>query len=150
MAAERYHRSTLVAGAIPALLGAGIMLESLSYGMGSLRIIGPGVYPFLLGLTLAGLGVAIALVEARQPDLAFDQKIEWRSLFVIAASVLSFVLTIERFGLAPSAFIGAWIAGWADEGASVRRNTVLGLCIAGFCSFVFVICLRLPIPLFDF
>ena len=150
MQRSRFYKSNIVAGFAPLALGLAIMVQSYSYGMGNLRVIGPGVYPLLLGGVLAALGVAILLIEAPSPDQALSDKIEWRSLCVIAASILSFALTIETLGLFPAVMIGAWISGWADDEATILRNAILGLCVAAFCSFVFILCLQLPIPLFEF
>jgi len=145
----RIYKSNILAGLLPALLGACIVAQSLSYGMGTMRVIGPGVYPMLLGIVLTALGLAIVISERHAKELAASGRVEWRSLLTIAAAVLSFALTIEPLGLFPSVWIGAFIAGWADEEASLKRNVLLGLIIAAFCSFVFIICLQLPIPLFD-
>lgn len=149
MSSPRIFKSNLIAGLLPVLLGLGIMAQSLTYGMGTLRVIGPGVYPMLLGAVLTVLGLGILIAERSSQELAASGEVEWRSLLVIAAAVLSFALTIERLGLFPAVAIGAFIAGWADREANVKRNLLLGLCVAAFCSFVFIICLQLPIPLFD-
>ncbi|MCA0873566.1 hypothetical protein LCL97_22265 [Seohaeicola saemankumensis] len=64
-----FNTLELAAGLI--VFGAGIVVavESMSYPMGSLRNVGPGIFPMLLGLVLAALGLAIVL-EGRISDAA--------------------------------------------------------------------------------
>ncbi len=51
----------LIAGALIAMTGGLIAAQAgLSYDLGTLRRMGPGMFPFGLGLLMVGLGVVIA------------------------------------------------------------------------------------------
>ena len=48
-----------------ALLGIIIIVTSLSYGLGTLRRPGPGLYPFFIGLSIAAFGTALFISELK-------------------------------------------------------------------------------------
>lgn len=55
-------RDDLLAGAIFIVLGGGFAYTASTYDVGSLRAMGPGYFPLVLGLVLAALGVVIMAV----------------------------------------------------------------------------------------
>ena len=47
------------AGGIMTLLGAAVTLDSMTYSLGTLTHMGPGMFPLMLGVTLTFIGVLI-------------------------------------------------------------------------------------------
>ena len=63
-----FNTLELAAGIIVFAAGVVVALESLSYPMGSLRNVGPGIFPLLLGLVLAALGLVSAAIATSGPS----------------------------------------------------------------------------------
>ena len=77
------------AGGLMTLLGAGITLNSTTYDLGSLMHMGPGMFPFMLGIVLTFVGILIFVTGLATP-LGEDEHIlpdsmEWRGWGCILA-----------------------------------------------------------------
>lgn len=76
------------------------------YQMGTAARMGPGYFPFWLGILLAGLGAVVALT-ALSPK-ATETKVErfdWRILFLVVGSVILYGFLLPRLGVYISTFI---------------------------------------------
>lgn len=135
-----------ITGAI--LMIAGLFFAWYSaehYNLGTLRRIGPGMFPMGLGLALAGLGLAIAVVapdrRLRRPE--FNVRI---SVAVVAA-ILTFGLLVGTVGLVP-AIMGTVAVGSLAESPFRPVSVILlgaGLCVLSW--LIFRVGLGLPMPL---
>ena len=72
------------AGGLMTLLGAAVTLNSMTYTLGTLTHMGPGMFPLMLGITLTFVGVLI-LGAAIATPLSDDERIlpekpEWFAL----------------------------------------------------------------------
>lgn len=125
-----FNTLELAAGLI--VFGAGIVVavESMSYPMGSLRNVGPGIFPMLLGLVLAALGLAIVL-EGRISDAAAPP-VPWRAILAICASLGSFALLIDRAGAYVSIFALIFLAGLAERQFRPLTLTAVALSLCAF------------------
>jgi hypothetical protein len=132
-------RTDLVAGLLVALFGAGLAwMAQAGYPLGTLRRMGPGMFPLGLGLAIAGLGLALAAAgwlrgraeAAAPPDPDAEPSplsdIQWRVAVLTLAGVIAFALLIQRAGLIPAAFAVVAISAFAD-----RRNTALAVVLLG-------------------
>ena len=131
------------------LLGAGIVVQGLSYRMGTLTRMGAGFIPVVLGVLLALVGLAIGITA--EPGDFGDSKsapTEWRGWLCIIGGVLAFVLLGVYGGLVPATFFSVFIAALGDRGNTVRDAALLagGLVIAG--ALIFSYGLHLQLPLF--
>lgn len=137
----------LLAGGLFLLLGVGASLSSLSYALGTVRRMGPGYFPLLLGLLLAGLGVALMVQAWRKGTI---EPVEWGSLkpplFVLGGLAL-FGLTLSTAGfvVANALFIG--VTSYAGREFRLREAVLLATILTGMAVLVFVIGLNLQIPL---
>ena len=61
------------AGGVMTLLGAAVTLDSLTYTLGTLTHMGPGMFPLMLGITLTFVGVLI-LGAAMATPLSDDEQ----------------------------------------------------------------------------
>ena len=61
------------AGGLMTLLGAAVTLDSMTYSLGSLTHMGPGMFPLMLGVTLTVVGVLILGAAVATP-LAQDNE----------------------------------------------------------------------------
>jgi putative tricarboxylic transport membrane protein len=61
---------------------------------------------------------------------------------------LFFGVTLRGLGLLPAALVVVLASAWASRYASFKTSAPLALCLAAFCSFLFIRALGLPLPLF--
>ncbi|POF32170.1 tripartite tricarboxylate transporter TctB family protein [Roseibium marinum] len=142
----RFDYTDLVGGMLLFFVGAGVSLVSIgNYPLGTLPRMGPGMFPAILGVVLAALGVSLALQALRRtgsrPDIRF-----FSPLFVLGG-VTAFALTIVPFGLIPAIVAIVVISSLAE--LRIRPVSLVLLCLA-LClmaPLVFVVGLGLPIPL---
>lgn len=125
-----FNTLELAAGLIVLLAGVGVALESLTYPMGSLRNVGPGIFPLLLGIVLAGLGVAV-IFEGRISG-AVAPAVPWRAILAICASLGSFALLIDRGGAYVSIFVLIFLAGLAEREFRPKTLALVALSLCGF------------------
>lgn len=126
-----FNTLELAAGAVVLAVGLIIAFESMTYDMGSMRNVGPGIFPMLLGFVLAGLGVAIIL-EGRV-SLAVAPSVPWRAMLSICAALGSFALLIQSFGAYVAIFALIFLSGLAER----KFRPVMLLCVwAGLCVFI--------------
>jgi hypothetical protein len=138
------------------LLGTSVILEGRRYGIGSLRSMGPGFFPVILGVLLVLVGVAIGLsAPASTPSSAkkpiargHPRLVDWRSWSCILGGVVGFILVGRTLGLAPATFAAVFVSALGDRRNNLRDAAFLasGLTIAG--ALIFHVGLHVQIPLF--
>ena len=142
----RIDYTDLVGGALLVAIGAAVSTVAIQhYPLGTLQRMGPGMFPAILGVVLAGLGVLLALQALRRPGKKPDIRI-FSPLFVLAG-VAGFALLIPSAGLIP-AILGVVVVSSLAE-LRIRPVSLALLCLA-LCliaPLVFVVGLGLPIPL---
>ncbi len=135
------------------ILGLGAMclaipvgVASWSFGVGTPKSPGPGFWPFLIALCIAGLGTSLAL----RPDPTFrpssGEGSRWWSFGVALASLAVFVLVLEPLGYLVTTFGLLVIQFRWVEGRS-WQTTVLTAGVAALVSFaLFRVVLKVPLP----
>ncbi len=116
------------------------------YDMGSLRRMGPGFFPAVLGVLVAALGV-LALVPA------LFREGEWpvpaiRSLLTIIAGGLVFAWLIEPLGLVPATCALVFIVVFAETRVRLLRTAILAVALSALAVAVFSEGLGIPVPAF--
>jgi Tripartite tricarboxylate transporter TctB family len=145
-----------LAGAIMSLTGAFVALNALNYQIGTLTRMGPGMFPFTLGLLLAGLGVLIAVNAGEaQADtlnhLADDASPypDVKGGIAIVVGMLAFVLLTQTVGLIAGTFACVFIAAIGDKDATWVGSTILATVITIMGVIVFVYGLKMNLPLYQ-
>ncbi len=144
------YRSELIGGLALAVFGGAVVAYTLAhYPLGTMRQIGPGFLPAVLGAALAGLGLLIAWV-ARPAPPAGGRRIKPGNVAAITLSVVAFAFLIERAGYVAAVFASVLIATqpW-DRGGWLLR-ALIGLGMAVFVGLVFDLVLSMPIRPFAF
>ena len=140
------------AGGLMTLLGAAVTLDSLSYTLGTLTHMGPGMFPLMLGVTLTLIGVLI-LGTAIVAPLSDDERIlpekpEWFAWACILAGPVAFIILGEFFGLVPATFACVFIPALGDRTATLKGSAVLAAGVTVFGVALFSYVLKIPFPLF--
>lgn len=103
----------VVGGALLAVIGVLFAWYAAShYQLGTLRSMGPGMFPMGLGLLLALLGVMQIVPALLRPGTMPKIRI-WSPLFVLLG-VAAFALVIRPFGLLPAILAVAIISSFAE------------------------------------
>ena len=138
----------LVTGAIFFAFGTAGTILSLGYSLGTPTHVGPGGFPLLLSLILAGLGLANIVAGLAAP---YDRDLgSWRarSIYLVPLSVVFFGLTVEPLGLVIAIIGTALIACLANPRVRLVEAAVMSVVLAVFGAGLFVYGLNLPFSLF--
>ena len=126
-----FNTLELAAGFLIFAVGLIVAVESLSYPFGSLRNVGPAIFPMLLGIILAALGLAIVF-EGRV-SLAVAPRVPWRAVLAICAALGAFALLIDSAGAYVAIFALIFLSGFADR----PYRPVTLFCVAlSLCAFI--------------
>ncbi|TQM92203.1 MAG: tripartite tricarboxylate transporter TctB family protein [Roseinatronobacter sp.] len=132
-------------GLLLAILGAGAALwAAMYYDMGSLRRMGPGFFPVLLGAALFLLGLVIALPALARS--AEPPKIEPATALAVLAAIVIFALSLSRLGLAGATAITVLVASLPAPRKGWVWRIVLALGVTVLTVLVFSVGLRMTLP----
>lgn len=140
------------AGGLMTLLGAAVTLDSMTYTLGTLTHMGPGMFPLMLGITLTFVGVLI-LGAAIATPLSEDERIlpekpEWFAWGCILAGPVLFIILGEFFGLVPATFACVFVPALGDRTATLKGSAILAAGVTFFGVLLFSYVLKIPFPLF--
>jgi hypothetical protein len=120
------------------------ILVAHRYSLGSAGRMGPGYFPFMLGLVLGGLGL-ILIGRSFVLDGEPVPPLHVWPLAVIALAVCLFGVTIEPLGLVLSLALLIALAAWAGPQFRPIETVALALALIAFSVGVFVYALGLPL-----
>jgi hypothetical protein len=142
------NQKNFAAGLLYIATGATFSMGALFYKMGSAARMGPGYFPFWLGLLLVVIGIVVLAgsVRVRSPETTFP-KLDWQVLAWILASVVLFGLLLVRAGLVISLVALVLVSSRAShefkwKGAVLNAALLLAMCLG---AFVFGLGLQLPL-----
>jgi len=142
----RDYRDLIAGGILFAIGGVAAINAMTSYPLGSLRHMGLGMFPAMLGglLTLLGLFVMLPALfrggTLERPDI--------QPLLAVCASVTVFALTIRSFGLAPAVLLTTLMAVMADRKLGLMGSAILAVVLSTFAVVIFIYGLGMPIRIF--
>jgi len=143
-----HNQKNFAAGLLYIVIGGGFAIGATVYKLGTAARMGPGYFPFWLGLLLALIGAFVLVASLRTTGPreklpAFD----WRSLTWILASVALFGFLLPRMGLVISLVALVLVASRAShefswKGAIANAAVLLALCLG---AFIYALKLQLPL-----
>ena len=137
--------------------GVAVVVAGVGYGMGTLRQMGSGFFPVVLGVLLALVGLALLATAPRAAAAAEPPAetahlagpvVQWRGWLCILAGVLSFAVLGEHGGLVPATFVSAVVAALSDRKNSWRAAAGLAALMTLLGVVLFHYGLHLLLPLF--
>lgn len=132
-------------GAILALLGLGVAgYAAQHYDAGTLRRMGPGFFPIVLGLVLAVLGAVIAVPAWRRAGE--HRPFAWREGVGVLGALLLFGLLMNRAGIVVSAAGATLLASAVAPRSGLVWRLVLTVVATILTWVVFILALDMPIP----
>ncbi|OWU86676.1 hypothetical protein ATO6_07850 [Oceanicola sp. 22II-s10i] len=143
----RVNKDT-VGGLVLLAVGAWFAIyAAMHYPLGSLRRMGPGMFPMGMGIAVAGLGLLVALQsllrEVEKADIRF-----WSPLFVLSG-IAGFAILMPLFGLIPALLAVTIISSLAELKLRPVSLALLCLGLSLLAPFVFRICLGLQMAMFN-
>lgn len=132
-------------GAALTISGIGVFVwqTGLGYRMGSLRNMGAGYFPVVVGISLAGLGIVLTLMALRVRE--HFSGIEARPLLMVLLSILAFGALIERAGLVPACVALVVLSSLAQGPFRPVQTALLAAGLAAMGVAVFIWGLGLPV-----
>jgi hypothetical protein len=141
------RQKDFAAGLLYMAVGTAFAVASWGYRMGTASRMGPGYFPFWLGILMAVIG-ALVLFGALRAHAEPETVERWalKPLFVIIASVVVFGLLLTTAGLVVSVIalvVGSSLASPEFTWRATLLNTIV---LIGFALIVFVYGLGLQFP----
>jgi hypothetical protein len=138
-----------LAGSLFVAIGIVTVVAALDYPLGTIRNIGPGYFPILLGGVLVLLGVAVALKGLERAETPAEG---WavRPLIGVTAAVVVFALLLRPLGLAVATVALVAISTFAGGGFSIVRIIGLSVGLVALSAVIFIHLLGLPFSLWPF
>ncbi len=142
------HRRDALGGLLMLALGAGTVLQAQSYTLGTLRRMGPGFFPTILGVLLVLVGAALLLTAWRgAPTTPTHQPPDLRGGVCICLAILAFCLLGVSFGLAPATFAIVFISALGDRDNTLWSALLLSIVMVIACIIIFWWLLQMQFPL---
>ncbi len=143
------------AGALISLIGAAVVLNAFNYQIGTLTRMGPGMFPLVLGILMAGVGVLIAAnageVTADTLDhLDHDASPypDVRGSLAIIVGMSAFIFLTPTLGFVAGTFTCVFLAAIGDKDASWLGSLLLAGVVTVIGIVVFILGLKMNLPLF--
>lgn len=114
--------------------------------LGVIRRLGPGGFPFGVGIILIVLGAMIALPAVGRGSKALQWKL--RVPLVITAAIVAFALSARTLGVVPAIFLTVFISSLADLRLKPLFSAMLASALSGMVWLLFSVALGLTIPMF--
>jgi putative tricarboxylic transport membrane protein len=134
------------AGLIFIAIGGGFVLPAQQYRLGDMHRMGPAMFPTLVGVLLAALGLIIAM-RAFALDGAPVPRFEARPIGVSLLAIVLFGVALQWLGLVAAVAVLVLVGAYAARNARPLENLALAAALIAFSVGVFVWLLGLPLPL---
>lgn len=146
-----------VSGLMFMVVGGSFAWGAVDYEIGEAARMGPGYFPFALGLILVLLGALVTFNAFKSGPPGGDKigAIAWRPLvFILGANLLFGALLVgipslgfPAFGLIVAIFGLVVMAGYAREGAKLKESLILAaiLAVGSYLAFVKLLNLQFPV-----
>lgn len=136
----------LAGGVVLAAIGLFVAAYAMThYDIGSLRRMGPGMFPAVLGGVLLGLGLMIAIPAWMRGGQRVV--IAWKDAAAVLAAILVFAAGVERGGLVPVTIATVLIASIAAPDRRIGWRLALAAVVTLLSVLIFHFGLKMTIPL---
>ena len=136
------------AGIMYMVIGLFFAIMATNYPMGTAAKMGPGYFPFYLGILMFLLGVLVA-VKAFGAKAAIESipKFNWRIMAQITGAVVLYGLLLPRMGFLIAVVVLVFVAASASREFTWKGTAINAAFLVTFTYSVFVLGLKLQFPL---
>jgi Tripartite tricarboxylate transporter TctB family len=141
----------LLAGLMFILIGVIFTVGAYNYSMGTAARMGPGYFPRILGVMMAGLGLLIAGVGLKnQAKWSTSEGIgwTWKPVILLTVAVVLFGFALPTIGMIAAIIILIGLSGYAAHDKNYRELAMIMVIMCLFCAAVFIFGLKLQMKLF--
>ena len=130
------------------VIGLFFAIMATNYPMGTAAKMGPGYFPFYLGILMFLLGVLVA-VKAFGAKAAIESipKFNWRIMAQITGAVVLYGLLLPRMGFLVAIVVLVFVAASASREFTWKGTAINAAFLVTFTYSVFVLGLKLQFPL---
>lgn len=137
----------VIGGGFLSLVGIFVVVHaSLNYDLGTVRHLGPGMFPVWVGYLLAGLGGLIAIFGLFRPGERITP--DYRQFAAVVLGLVAFAFTVTSFGMIPAVFVLTVAAVLADNKLGIVGTLVLAVALSIIALVVFHLVLSVPLEAF--
>jgi putative tricarboxylic transport membrane protein len=133
-------------GAVLLALAVFALWASSDLTQGTLRAMGPAMLPRWLAIGVGMCGIAL-IATGLLVDGEPLERWSLRGPLFVAASILSFALTIRTIGFAVAGPLTILISGFASSETQWKESIVFALLMTAFCIGLFRYALNQPMPI---
>ena len=139
------------AGIMYMVIGLFFTIVATQYPMGTAAKMGPGYFPFFLGIlmTLLGLFVLIRSLGAKAA-IETIPKFNWRIIALITGSVVLYGILLPTMGFIVAVFVLVFMSASASHEFHWKGTLINATFLIVFTYSVFVLGLKLQFPLLPF
>jgi putative Ca2+/H+ antiporter (TMEM165/GDT1 family) len=142
-------------GALLVILGVSAAYAARSYNLVTLAHMGPGYFPFAIGVLIALCGILLVLTAKKKPSgdeaalVGHNHDIpDFRGAACIILGTVLFFFAGEYFGLLPATFCIVFVSALGDRSNSVLKAIVLSAGMMVLSVVIFWWALQVQMPLF--
>jgi hypothetical protein len=130
------------------VIGLFFTIVATQYQMGTAAKMGPGYFPFYLGLLMTLLGLLV-LVKSFSAKAAIESipKFNWRIIIQITGSVVLYGLLLPRLGFLVAVVVLVLVSASASKEFTWKGSLINAGFLVAFTYSVFVLGLKLQFPL---
>ncbi|MFN4100689.1 MAG: tripartite tricarboxylate transporter TctB family protein [Pararhodobacter sp.] len=139
------HLGDILGGLLMIAFGIFALVYAQRYSFGTVRQMGPGFFPVVLGGVLMVLGVLIVLPALRRPGPALTFNL--RTLVLILGAVVVFGALLRPLGLPLATMAAVLLASMAERNFPWIGRLALALCVALGVVVIFRLGLGMNVPL---
>ena len=143
----RNHRD-FGAGIMYMVIGLFFTIVASQYQMGTAAKMGPGYFPFYLGILMTILGLLV-LLQSFSAKAAIERipKFNWRIIAQITGAVVLYGLLLPRLGFLIAVVVLVFVSASASKEFTWKGTTINAAFLVAFTYSVFVLGLKLQFPL---
>ena len=136
------------AGIMYMIIGLFFTIVATNYPMGTAAKMGPGYFPFFLGILMTILGLIVA-IKALSATAAIEAipKFNWKVIAQITGSVVLYGLLLPRLGFLIAVVVLVLVSASASKEFTWKGSLINAAFLVTFTYSVFVIGLKLQFPL---
>ena len=142
------NRQDFWSGAMFIALGLGFAWKASQYQLGTSARMGPGYFPFWLGMVLALLGLVVLLGSlSKKAEATSIAAFDWRILLLVVGSVMLYAGVLQLLGVYASVFLLVVLSSLASHEFNWKVALANALFLVAFTYLAFIKGLGLTFPL---
>lgn len=139
------------AGIMYMVIGLFFTIVATQYSMGTAAKMGPGYFPFYLGILMTLLGLLI-LVKSMRATAAIEAipKFNWKIIAQITGAVVLYGVLLPKMGFLIAIIVLVFVSASASKEFTWKGTAINAAFLVTFTYSVFVLGLKLQFPLLPF